>query len=93
VGGRDRVQAGGFEGDHDPIAGPGRLAVEGRAEEDIGLLALEAIAGPAAVQELALIVDGAQHRVVEGQGALHVQGADGDVADHVGSSSIWSAAR
>src|SRR5690349_4544545 len=43
--------------------------------------ALRAVEGPAARGLPALIADRAQHRVEEGQGALHVVGSDGDVAD------------
>lgn len=72
-----------LEGDHDAVAGTRRLTVERGADEGGRVLALEAIARPAAVEELALVANGAEDRVVEGHGLLNVQRADRDIADHV----------
>src|SRR5215472_942264 len=82
VRGSHRVLRGRDEGDHDPVAAARGLPVERFAHADVTLAALQSVERPAALERLALAADRAKHAVVEGQSALHVARAYGDVADH-----------
>jgi len=69
-----------LEGQHDAVAGARRLLIV--RWTDIGVmavLALGAVADPAAVGEFALVAQRAQDRIVEFARRLAVERADGDV--------------
>src|SRR5688572_4612347 len=81
MGRTDLILVGGLEGDHDAVAGPRRLAVVRLADADARCAGLRSVERPAAVGLAPFIAEGAEHLVEEGQGGLHVLGADGCISE------------